>query len=111
MEPDVESWAGARRHERIDGHLTYRNSYPDRTLDSRLGEPHVRLSKLRPGSYFSLSWNRGGCRREVSIRPPRLAAFPSQLPVLWQQFMQPRSRMISDPGEDVGQPSVRIDVN
>ncbi len=52
MEADVEGKIGASRHERSGERVTYRNGYRDRSLDARLGELHLRIPKLRQGSYF-----------------------------------------------------------
>jgi transposase-like protein len=52
MEADVEGKIGAGRHERSGERVTYRNGYRDRSLDTRLGELHLRIPKLRQGSYF-----------------------------------------------------------
>ena len=52
MEADVEGKIGAARHERSGERITYRNGYRDRSLDTRLGELHLRIPKLRQGSYF-----------------------------------------------------------
>jgi transposase-like protein len=52
MEADVEGKIGAGRHERSGERITYRNGYRDRSLDTRLGELHLRIPKLRQGSYF-----------------------------------------------------------
>ncbi len=52
MESDVEGMIGAGRHERTGDRQTYRNGYRDRTLDTRLGSPQLRIPKLRQGSYF-----------------------------------------------------------
>src|SRR3978361_1556193 len=52
METDVEGLIGAGRHERSGDRTTYRNGYRDRTLDTRLGSPQLRIPKLRQGSYF-----------------------------------------------------------
>jgi putative transposase len=37
VEADAEGVIGARRHERSGDRTTYRNGYPDQTLDTRLG--------------------------------------------------------------------------
>lgn len=52
MEADVEGLIGAARHERTGERITYRNGYRDRSLDTRLGALHLRIPKLRQGSYF-----------------------------------------------------------
>ena len=52
METDVDGLIGAGRHERTPERATYRNGYRDRTLDTRLGSLHLRIPKLRQGSYF-----------------------------------------------------------
>jgi transposase-like protein len=52
MEADVEGLIGASRHERSDERTTYRNGYRDRNLDTRLGALHLRIPKLRQGSYY-----------------------------------------------------------
>ncbi len=52
MEADVEGLIGAGRHERSPGRLNYRNGYRERSLDTRLGSLHLRVPKLRQGSYF-----------------------------------------------------------
>ena len=52
METDVEGVIGAGRHERAGARTTYRNGYRDRSLDTRLGTPKLRVPKLRQGSYF-----------------------------------------------------------
>jgi transposase-like protein len=52
MEADVEGKVGAGRHERSGERVTYRKGYHDRSLDTRLGELHLRIPKLRQGSYF-----------------------------------------------------------
>jgi transposase-like protein len=52
MEADVEGKFGAGRDERSGERITYRNSYRDRSSDTRLGERQLRIPKLRQGSYF-----------------------------------------------------------
>ena len=52
MDHDVEGVIGARRRERAEGRLTYRNGYRDRELKTRLGSLNLRVPKLRQGSYF-----------------------------------------------------------
>jgi putative transposase len=52
MEADVEGVIGAGRHERSAERLNWRNGYRDRALDTRLGTLHLRIPKLRQGSYF-----------------------------------------------------------
>lgn len=52
MEADVEGLIGAARHGRTGERITYRNGYRDRSLDTRLGALHLRIPKLRQGSYF-----------------------------------------------------------
>ena len=52
MEADVEGMIGAGRHQRTLDRATYRNGYPDRSLDTRLGSLQLRIPKLRQGSYF-----------------------------------------------------------
>ncbi len=52
MEADVDGMIGAARHERTGERVTYRNGYRDRSLDTRLGALHLRIPKLRQGSYF-----------------------------------------------------------
>lgn len=52
MEHDVEGLVGARRYERGDGRLTWRNGYRDRELKTRLGALNLRVPKLRQGSCF-----------------------------------------------------------
>ena len=39
-------------HERAEGRVTYRNGYPDRPLDTRLGTMNLRVPKLWQGSCF-----------------------------------------------------------
>ena len=52
MEADVEGKIGAKRRERSGERITCRNGYRDRSLDTRLGELHLRIPKLRQDSYF-----------------------------------------------------------
>src|ERR1700731_2889351 len=52
MECDVEGLIGAGRYERSGERTTWRNGYPDPTLDTRLGALQLRIPKLRQGSYF-----------------------------------------------------------
>ncbi len=52
METDVEGLVGAGRYERNAERATWRNGFRDRTLDTRLGAPQLRIPKLRQGSYF-----------------------------------------------------------
>ena len=52
MEADVEGLIGAGRYERNGERATWRNGFRDRTLDTRLGPLHLRIPKLRTGSYF-----------------------------------------------------------
>ncbi|MFW5753009.1 MAG: transposase, partial [Planctomycetota bacterium] len=52
MEADVEGQIGAGRYERSGERSTWRNGFRDRTLDTRLGPLHLRIPKLRTGSYF-----------------------------------------------------------
>jgi len=43
---------GAGRFERSADRQTWRNGYRDRTLETRLGPLHLKIPKLRTGSYF-----------------------------------------------------------
>ena len=52
MEADVEGLIGAGKHERADQRTTWRNGYPERALDTRLGTLNLKVPKLRQGSYF-----------------------------------------------------------
>ena len=52
MEADAEGLIGAGRHERSPERFNYRNGYRERTFDTRLGSLHLRIPKLRQGSYF-----------------------------------------------------------
>ena len=52
MEADVEGLIGAGRHERAENRTTWRNGYRERALDTRLGTLHLKVPKLRQGSYF-----------------------------------------------------------
>src|SRR5579864_9261463 len=52
MEADVEGLVGAGRYERSGERTTWRNGHRDRVLDTRLGSLHLRIPKLRQGSYF-----------------------------------------------------------
>ena len=52
MKTDVEGVIGAGRHERAEGCVTYRNSYRDPPLNTRLGTLNLSLPKLRQESYF-----------------------------------------------------------
>jgi transposase-like protein len=54
MEADVEGLIGAGRHERSAERTTWRNSYRDRTLETRLGPlepegPQAAAGQLLPG--------------------------------------------------------------
>ena len=52
MDSDVKGLIGAGRHERSGERTTWRNGYRDRTLDTPLGCPQLRIPKLRQASYF-----------------------------------------------------------
>lgn len=52
MEADVGAAIGAERHERSAERTTYRNGHRERRLETRLGSLHLRIPKLRQGSYF-----------------------------------------------------------
>jgi putative transposase len=52
LEADVEGLIGAGRYERTGERLNCRNGFRDRTLDTRLGAPQLRVPKLRQGSSF-----------------------------------------------------------
>ena len=52
MEADVDGLVGAGRYERTGERSTYRNGYRERSLDTRLGTLHLKVPKLRTGSYF-----------------------------------------------------------
>jgi len=52
MEADVEGLIGASRCERSGERATWRCSYRDRALDTRLGQLNLRIPKLRTGSWF-----------------------------------------------------------
>jgi putative transposase len=52
MEADVDGVIGAGRFERSAERQTWRNGYRDRTLETRLGPLHLKIPKLRTGSYF-----------------------------------------------------------
>lgn len=52
MAADVEGLIGAGKHERADQRTTWRNGYPQRALDTRLGTLNLKVPKLRQGSYF-----------------------------------------------------------
>src|SRR5712672_4063462 len=49
MEAEVEGLIGAGRHERTGDRLNYRNGYPDRSLDTRLGPLSLRISQAAAG--------------------------------------------------------------
>ena len=52
MEADVEGVIGAGRHEQSGERTTCRSGCRDRTLDTRLGNPRLRIPKLRQCSYI-----------------------------------------------------------
>jgi transposase-like protein len=47
MEADVEGLIGAGRYERTGERLNWHNGFRDRTLDTRLGALHLRMSCTR----------------------------------------------------------------
>jgi len=52
MEAEAESRCGAARYERSTERVNQRNGYRDRALETRLGTLHLKIPKLRSGSYF-----------------------------------------------------------
>lgn len=52
MEADVDGRVGAGRPERSGDRTTWRNSYRDRSLDTRLGTLNIKIPKLQTGAYF-----------------------------------------------------------
>ena len=94
METDVEGLIGAGRHERTAERATYRNGYRDRTLDTRLGSLHLRIPKLRQGSYFPpfLEPRKTSekalvavisAQRSLSLRKPGSVACPPGVSTTW----------------------------
>ena len=66
MEADVEGKIGAGRHERSGERITCRNGYRDRSLDTRLGELHLRIPKLARAVTSRPSWKPGKPARKRS---------------------------------------------
>jgi putative transposase len=52
MEIAVEARCGACYDEKTPARLNSRNSYRDRTWDTRAGSNELQIPKLRQGSYF-----------------------------------------------------------
>lgn len=52
LEADVEGATGAGRCERSSERATRRNGCRDRSLDTRLGQPNLRIPKRRTGTCF-----------------------------------------------------------
>lgn len=52
MEADADGVVGASRHEHSGDRTTWRNSYRDSGLDTRLGTLNLKMPKLRTGAYF-----------------------------------------------------------
>jgi len=52
MELEVTDKTGAERYQRTPTRKTYRNGYRRRRWDTRVGTIHLRIPKLRKGSYF-----------------------------------------------------------
>jgi putative transposase len=52
MAAEMEGLIGAGRYERTGERLNHRNGFRDRTLDTRLGAPRLRMPKLRQRSCF-----------------------------------------------------------
>lgn len=52
IELEVSRKVGAERYERTNQRRTYRNGYRAREWETRVGPVHLRIPKLREGSYF-----------------------------------------------------------
>lgn len=52
MEFEVSEQIGTGRYERSTTRKTYRNGYPDRGWNTRVGTVTLRIPRLREGSYF-----------------------------------------------------------
>lgn len=51
MELEVEKKTGAKRYQRTQERVTHRNGYRKRRWDTRVDTIHLRIPKLRKGSY------------------------------------------------------------
>ena len=63
MEAEVEARTGAAHGARDPGRQVQRNGYRERAWDTRAGRIELDIPKLRRGSYFPPSSNRGARRR------------------------------------------------
>ena len=64
MELEAAEKVGAGRYERTAERKTYRNGHRDRVWQTRVGEIHLRIPKVRDGTYFpSLLEPPDGARR------------------------------------------------
>lgn len=52
MDGQAQALCGAGRNERSEGRGNQRNGYRPRTLKTSLGEPELRIPKLRHGTYY-----------------------------------------------------------
>jgi transposase-like protein len=76
MELEVQTQTGAAKPERTAERKTQRNSYRERTWETRVGEIPLRIPKLRAGSYFP------------SLLEPRRRAEQALLAVLQQAYVE-----------------------
>ena len=68
MEAEAESRCGAARYERSSERVNQRHGYRDRALETRLGTLHLKIPKLRSGSYFPSFLERRKASEQASSR-------------------------------------------
>lgn len=76
MELEVEQKTGAAKHARSPERQNQRNGYRERLWETRVGEIHLRIPKLRQGSYFP------------SLLEPRRRAEKALLAVVQQAYVE-----------------------
>lgn len=76
MELEVEKKTGAARYRRTKERKNYRNGYRKRRWDTRVGTIHLRIPRLRKGSYFP------------SFLEPRRRAERALLSVVQEAYVQ-----------------------
>jgi putative transposase len=69
MEAEVSEQVGAGLGELApENRVTHRNGYRPRPWETRVGEIELMIPRMRSGSYFPSSWNRGAGQSRRSWR-------------------------------------------
>lgn len=76
MEAEVEQQVGAKKHERSEKRINYRNGSRKRRWETRVGEIELAIPKLRKGSYYP------------SLLEPRRPAEKALLAVVQEAYLK-----------------------